>query len=171
MIELVTAAHHSRMCPDDPGEIRMQLPRLSVTEEERDILAGLFQGRRVIEIGTGLGVSTRAIAQCAEKVLTHDIDPWVLKNVADDLPENVVFTKEREFPSGYDAAFIDGHHAAPDVAADILSVSRAIGPGRVIALHDTHMKGVKAGMEAVGCHTFVSYATKCALVLAWSVAT
>ena len=171
MITLEQAQHHSWSCPDDPGEIGMDLPRLSVTAEERDILAGLFQGRRVVEIGTGLGVSTRAIAQSAERVLTHDIDPWVIANVPDSLPGNVEFTQEREFPGEYDAGFIDGNHLEHEVAADILSVSRAIGPGRVIALHDTHMKGVKAGIKSVGCHVFVSYTTKCALALAWSVAT
>lgn len=172
MIELAPGANDSYWCPDDPGEYDLKggHARLSVTREEVAILQGLFAGRRVLEVGTGLGVSTRAIAEAAELVVTHDVDPWVIENVAPDLPENVKFVDCRPFPPGCDAAFIDGNHRTDSVARDLLDVSAAIGPGRVIAMHDLHFADVVRGASQAGVHVFHTFDTKCKLSLAWSVA-
>ena len=64
-MKLVPQENGSYTHPADPGEPTTGTPRLSVTELEADILAALVAGRDVLEIGTGLGVSTRAMAATA----------------------------------------------------------------------------------------------------------
>ena len=54
-------------------------------------LSGVEPGDRVIEIGTGLGVLTRALAKKAQHVVTIEIDAGIVRALrADDaLPDNV----------------------------------------------------------------------------------
>jgi 16S rRNA (adenine1518-N6/adenine1519-N6)-dimethyltransferase len=54
-------------------------------------LSGVESGDWVIEIGTGLGTLTRAIAQRAEHVVTIEIDAGIVRALREDaaLPENV----------------------------------------------------------------------------------
>src|SRR3954471_13056030 len=70
---------------DDPGEPRIKKPRVSVTEDEARILSAFALGRVVLEIGTGLGVSTRALASTAKCVWTSDIDEWVQRTIWPEL--------------------------------------------------------------------------------------
>ena len=42
-------------------------------------LAGVEEGDHVIEVGTGLGVLTRALCDRAERVVTVEIDSWLVK--------------------------------------------------------------------------------------------
>ena len=53
--------------------------------------AGVEAGDRVIEIGTGLGVLTRALAAKADRVVTIEIDAGLVRALEDDalLPDNV----------------------------------------------------------------------------------
>lgn len=74
---------------DDPGEPTTGVPRVSIADDEVELLASLVAGKRVLEIGTGLGVSARAMASTATEVVTVDIDPWVHANVWPLLPRNV----------------------------------------------------------------------------------
>ncbi len=46
-----------------------------------DQIEALVRGLDVLEIGTGLGVSTEWMARTAHSVVTVDIDPWVWKHV------------------------------------------------------------------------------------------
>ena len=94
---------------DDPGEPTTGDPRLSVTDEEAAILSVLAHGRTVVEFGTGLGVSTRALAQTAQLVCTVDVDEWVQDTIWPDLPVNVVCHVDRsELPTQADMVFIAG---------------------------------------------------------------
>jgi 16S rRNA (adenine1518-N6/adenine1519-N6)-dimethyltransferase len=54
-------------------------------------LSGVEPGDRVIEIGTGLGVLTRALAKCAQHVVTIEIDSGIVRALRADaaLPDNV----------------------------------------------------------------------------------
>jgi 16S rRNA (adenine1518-N6/adenine1519-N6)-dimethyltransferase len=54
-------------------------------------LAGVASGDRVVEIGTGLGVLTRALASRAERVVTLEIDAGIVRALRAEavLPENV----------------------------------------------------------------------------------
>jgi len=54
-------------------------------------LAGVEPGDRVVEIGTGLGVLTRALAQRAQRVVTVEVDAGIVRALRADaaLPDNV----------------------------------------------------------------------------------
>lgn len=137
---------------DDPGEPTTGHPRLSVTDGEADRLAELVAGLRVVEFGTGLGVSTRALARTAEFVATIDPDPWVQANVWPDLPDNVVgFASADEVVAAghvFSAAFIDGDHAPDSVRRDVKLAESLCGPGALLLAHDTNYARVRKGLGA-----------------------
>lgn len=105
---------------DDPGEPSTGNPRLSVTDAEATILMGLVAGKSVLEIGTGLGVSTRAMAETATTVHTFDIDPWVREVIWPDLPKNVVTHRTSLSMPRCQVAFIDGDHTAEATDRDLI---------------------------------------------------
>ena len=136
-------------CSADPGEpgYDSKLKRWSVGGTEARLLSELFRGLTVLEIGTGLGVSTRGIATTAVLVHTIDIDPWVKKHVAPDLPENVVFHDSREFIPKVDATFIDGLHTYEQCCLDMEFAKEKTKPGGLIVLHDFNGKEIQ---DAIG---------------------
>lgn len=134
MIRLVRHENGNYFCPDDPAGDG----RRSVSDQEAEILASAALGKRVLEIGTGLGVSTRALASTARHVWTVDTSPWICEFVFHDLPENVTPTMVRDLVRGpCDLAFIDGEHSAQALAADI-AFAVSLG-AREIWLHDLYM--------------------------------
>lgn len=135
---------------DDPGEPSTGIPRLSVTEEEAKILSAIAAHRKVLEIGTGLGVSTRALAKWAKWVVTIDIDPWVHENVFPDLEQhgNVSVADNRDdFPHkhDFDIVFIDGDHNLPQVKEDI-RFARSHCHG-IIVCHDAKYSDVSLATD------------------------
>lgn len=160
--------------PSDPGEpgysdIRQ---RGSITARECDVLAALAVGRRVLEIGTGLGVSTAALASTAVHVTTVDPDPWVYSTVLPRIREfpNVAFFEDRsEIPPDwhFDLIFVDGAHTAEAVTADgAYAAERVDRPGLVV-FHDAKIPAVEEGIESSGIDTELAYGldTECGLVL------
>src|SRR5438552_5695279 len=108
-VDLARSKHGGYRSLSDPGEPSTGFYRISVTDTEGAFLAFLAAGKRVLEIGTGLGVSTNYLAMTAREVVTLDIDPWVHTNVWPNLPENV--TPSTIAGVGpYDLVFIDGAH-------------------------------------------------------------
>lgn len=123
--------------PSDTGEPSTGVRRVSITDEEGAILAELADGRRVLEIGTGLGVSTRWLARTAGQVVTHDIDHWVHDNVWPTLPPNVVTVDDRgDIVGRFDVVFIDGDHSKSALRADILFAESVLADDGVIVAHD-----------------------------------
>lgn len=125
---------------------------MSVTDDECRVLAWLAQGRCVLEIGTGLGVSTRAMAETAFGMLTIDPDPWVAENLS-WLPLNVAHRARLEEWAGqvdFDMAFIDGDHEEEAVLRDIQSVLPLLRRGGPVVLHDTNLEGVRRAAESFG---------------------
>lgn len=117
-MELITLPNGSYQCPDDPGEPVYNAPRVSITDEEGRILQEYANGRRVLEIGTGLGVSTHHLRTAAE-LWTTDIDAWVKENVWPGLRELGVNCVERdEIVGQFDLIFIDGCHTPEWVQQD-----------------------------------------------------
>lgn len=143
---MLQPAGESYRHPEDPGEPSTGDPRLSVTDLEADILAAFVAGRHVLEIGTGLGVSTRALASSAESVHTIDIDPWVRETIWPDLPPNVTCgdLPRREF----EAVFIDGDHSSEAVERDITLAMRVAASGAVVLAHDTGSDAVRKPLLA-----------------------
>ena len=135
---------------DDPGEPTTGKPRISIAQDEIDILTEAARDHIVLEIGTGLGVSTRALAQHARTVITVDPDPWVAETIAptlprnvlhlptlDDIPDTVVFTM----------AFIDGDHSTESTNRDILAAYMRIVAGARIWVHDAKYPNVAAALH------------------------
>lgn len=135
--------------PDDPGEPTTGDPRLSVTALEGQILGALVAGRMVLEIGTGLGVSTAAMAATAKHVATYDIDAWVHDTIWPDLPDNVVGVKSLDdVGRTFGAVFIDGDHSAEAVDCDLGVAIEHSDVGSVIIAHDTASPVVREGLAA-----------------------
>ena len=162
MSALVRTANGAFAHPDDPGEpgYGEKRVRWSVTPRESEILRGLARGRRVLEIGTGLGVSTARMAQFAERVDTVDVDPWVLQTIAPGLPDNVSFYLGSDAvprDARYSMVFIDGLHQKDAVAADIrFALAHLERPG-LIVLHDGRMPHVQVGIEASRIDTSIAF--------------
>lgn len=129
--------------PDDPGEPSTGDPRLSVTELEAAVLGALCADRSVVEIGTGLGVSTRAIAEWASSVVTVDVDPWVQETIWPALPSLVVTSPLLPVGQVFDVCFIDGDHSTEQTAADI---EWALDNARLVLVHDVRYPNVAAAM-------------------------
>lgn len=147
-MNLTSLASGSYTHPDDPGEPSTGKPRVSITDMEASILTAFVAGRDVLEIGTGLGVSTRALAASAASVSTVDIDEWVQVNIWPTLPGNV--TGVRSLPRGpFGAVFIDGDHSTEAVARDLRTALSVAGPGAVVLAHDTAYPSVRQGLSEV----------------------
>ena len=147
-MELVKSEINGYYCPSDPGEPGAG-KRLSVSDLEARFISEFAHGRNVLEIGTGLGVATKALSSTANKVTTVDIDPWVQENVWPNLPDNV--DHRYGYIAGfYDMAFIDGSHETGDVIKDITICKHVVVPGGLLLFHDVSMQSVIDGILAAG---------------------
>lgn len=137
--------------PEDPGEPVWRTRRLSVNDLEARFISEFMGGKTVLEIGTGLGVATRAIAEKANFVHTVDIDPWVAETIG-ELPSNVKFYQSLEDVDEieFDAVFIDACHEEEHVLRDIKSCIHLVKPGGLFVFHDTNMPSVRNGIARSG---------------------
>ena len=165
-MKLVPAAN-GWYCPDDPGEPGLGKQRWSVNLGEARIVSELCRGLDVLEIGTGLGVSTREIARLANVVHTVDVDPWVAENVL--LPDNAVFyTDINEVPEGLGAAFIDGLHSYTQCKKDIVDARRIVKKGGLLIFHDAMMKWVRKAVIDSNMTDFYLIQTPCGIAMGWN---
>ena len=145
MVELIKSEMNGYYCNTDPGEPGWNRPRLSINDSEARFISEFARDRTVLEIGTGLGVSTRKMAEVAKYVYTVDIDPWVKDAIAPNLPDNVYFfssINDYGIMPGFDMAFVDGCHDSAPCLEDINNVKRLVKVGGVILFHDYHMSSV-----------------------------
>lgn len=133
-------------CNLDPGEPTTGRKRISIAEEECRLLSILATKRNVLEIGTGLGVSTCALAATAAHVTTIDPDPWVREQIAPDLPNNVTATTCLEQSGMYDLAFIDGDHSLAAVQHDVSAAFQMVTANGLIVAHDSHDPTVRRAL-------------------------
>lgn len=153
--QMIPSPHGGLIHPKDPGEPggKCFAKRWSVTQTDAAVLQALAKGRRVIEIGTGLGVSSASMAEVGASVVTIDIDPWVAETVAPHLPDSVRFELGRDGVGDgerFDLAFIDGLHTPEAVQEDIAFVIGKLDLPAVIALHDAGDENVQQGIEMAG---------------------
>ena len=154
-------------CPEDPGEPGGS-KRWSVNDSEARVISELCHERNVLEIGTGLGVSTKAIAGRAKKVYTVDVDEWVRNTVVPELPENVEFFSDiRQVPRNLDVAFIDGLHTHEQVLKDIKDARHHVKKDGIFIFHDGKIRGVFKAIADSNFHA-VCMITTMGIVLAWN---
>lgn len=144
MVDILPSPINGYYSPQDKGEPGREQPRLSISDQEGRIISELVRGLNVIEIGTGLGVSTKWLASKAQHVYTCDIDPWVQENIWPTLPTNVECssTLVNIYIEKADAAFIDGRHEYAFVMADIATVKELVKPGGLLIFHDLYLPDV-----------------------------
>ena len=147
MIDLKPAPN-GYMSPQDPGEPGRNQPRWSVNDVEARIIGELCRGLNVLEIGTGLGISSKAIAQKANSLHTVDIDPWVIKNIHPELIKlgNVITWSEMPMHGEANALFLDGFHEYNQVKKDIAAVRPLLVKGAIMIFHDLYIDGVYRGI-------------------------
>lgn len=152
MITLTENKHGSFVAEGDPGEPSTGRPRMSVTPQEAQVLAALVRGARVLEIGTGLGVSAKAMAKTASRVVTVDIDPWVQENVFPTLGGVACFADIAPLLSDrFDVIFIDGAHDIESVTRDIETARALLAKENgLILLHDHKLAGVHKALFQLG---------------------
>jgi predicted O-methyltransferase YrrM len=153
-VELVLTKEGNYFSPNDPGErcYGDKTPRRSVAPAEAEILMDLAADRKVLEIGTGLGFSTRAMARTALAVVTIDDDPWVAENV--ELPDNVLRLTCFAVKGRFDLVFVDGDHRYEQVVHDLRFALDNLARSGVIAVHDTNINDVaRATAELLGQST------------------
>jgi predicted O-methyltransferase YrrM len=131
-------------CATDPSKN----DRASITQNEGRYLASWAAGLRVLEIGTGLGVSTVCLASTAKEVMTIDPSEWV--RAALKLPANVVQLASFDEVHGgeFDMAFIDGLHDKRSVMRDIVDCLQVVKYGGSIAFHDLSHGTVQDAVKA-----------------------
>lgn len=148
---MIQDTHGSWTHKDDPGEPIYGTPRISVTDEEGRLLAELVKGKTVLEIGTGLGMSTRAMATTAAKVTTIDIDPWVRNTIWPGLAEihNINCAEKLSNALKVDVVFIDACHYTNQIDKDVELARKHLKHGGRIIFHDALWipKGAYGEME------------------------
>ena len=154
-MRLVESKANGYYCPDDQNEPFRNGKRLSVSDVEARVLSEFSCGKDVLEIGTGLGVSTREIAKNAKWVHTVDIDDWVRDNV--ELPENCTFYEDINLlPDNFaDMAFVDGSHIEEHVIEDAEHCRRIVKPGGLLLFHDCNITSVHNGIYESGLVMFI----------------
>lgn len=163
---ILEPAPNGFFCPDDPGEPGLGEKRWSINDIEARIVGELCHGKDVLEIGTGLGISTKAIAAQAKFVYTVDIDLWVMENVAPDLPENVLFFNDiNDVHRKVDVAFIDGLHSYEQCTQDIKDARRILKPGGLFIFHDAMMQSI---LKAIAHLHPVLIQTWAGMAMAWN---
>jgi predicted O-methyltransferase YrrM len=147
-VELREMQDGSMICDTDPGEPIIGLPRISITEPEGRLLGFLASNKTVLEIGTGLGISTDWLAAHAYKTTTVDIDPWVHENVWPDLHKKVKCVKDsvRVADQTFNMVFIDGYHSAEQATADI-AFARSVMDKGIIVCHDARDPEVRSALD------------------------
>jgi hypothetical protein len=167
-MELVKSDVNGYYCPQDPGEPNWNAPRLSINDTEARFLKELFRGRVVLEIGTGLGVSTNAIASVADWVYTVDIDDWVKENVAPNLPRNTTFHMNYNSIPECEAAFVDGYHEYEQCRKDIQTCKRLVSKGGLMVFHDLAMGAVRQALVDEGYNNALQVLTHAGIGVCWN---
>lgn len=169
MIDLIPSAINGYGCLADPGEPGTNAPRLSINDVEGRILSELVRGLSVLEIGTGLGVSTKWMAKTAAGVYTVDIDPWVQEHVFPTMPGNVICLGSLpQLDRCFAAAFVDGCHDYESVRKDIVTGRLYVKRGGLLIFHDLYIEGVKRAIDEAFGDRYIHIQTIAGMALAWN---
>lgn len=143
----------------DPGEPGCGKPRISITNDEGEFLESMAAGCFVLEIGTGLGISTRYLARHAELVYTIDCDAWVQKHVFPTLDDLGNVCHSATIPDdldGVDLGFIDGCHHPDEIQKDITRIRPYILAGGSLVFHDANVESIRELFRAAGVVRYIA---------------
>lgn len=141
-----------------------------LTAAEARTLMALAAGRDVLELGAYAGRSTVALATTARHVTSIDhhagdagtgpadtltafranLDRFGVAGRVRTIVGPIEAVGPTLADTAFDLIFIDSAHDAASVARDARLARRVARPGAIIAFHDRHYAGVRAGMAAVG---------------------
>jgi protein-L-isoaspartate O-methyltransferase len=142
--------------PLGPSE-RFTMPEINgwLRFEEGKALADLARGKRVLEVGAYLGLSTVCMARTALSVVSvdpHDgrgtaLPADTLKPFLENLRKHHVYDRVRVLAKPldrsraaaygpYDLVYIDGAHDRASVESDIAEAVPMLAPGGLLAFHD-----------------------------------
>lgn len=146
-VNLQVTDYGSYVCEDDPGEPTTGVRRISVTKPECLLLSWLANGCDVLELGTGLGISTIALMATADTVFTVDPDPWVHEHIWPALDCGKYAERWEPNPKmDIDFVFVDADHTTEAVSEDIEYAQKIIGDLGMIVVHDAKMDEVRAAL-------------------------
>lgn len=154
-VELFEHKGTGYMSAQDPGEPGYQivLRRTSITDEEGRLLSALVRDRKVLEIGTGLGVSTRYLAATAYHLTTVDTDPWVQACIHSVLTD-VTCLQELPSKGEWDVVFVDGNHVKDQAVKDVRWALEHVVKGGLVIVHDINHRNerieVNEALDEVG---------------------
>ena len=137
---------------EEPGNAPVNEKKRSVTLQEAEILKRFAKDKYVLEVGTGLGVSTRTMAEAAKHITSVDIDPWTHSF---SFPDNVTLVKAIP-DEHFEMAFIDGSHEKEAVVIDVTESSADF-----YILHDCYNPGVQAAIEHLNLKELEKFNTTC----------
>lgn len=155
--------------PDDPGEPGTGSARVSLPPVECGIIARVCHAKRVLEVGTGLGVVTRALIPNVRALTTIDIDPWVQRTIwpalqtdptLRDYGSRVTYRADWPAIGTFDVAVIDGDHRTEAVQADIAHCRR-------LSIHWALMDDWNQPRVRAGVGSQVAYRCTDRLALVW----
>lgn len=134
---------------DDPGSPVDGMVRIGISKAEQDFLRSISFGLHVLEIGTGIGISTLALREYAAHVDTIDTDPWVHETIFPEVKSATVTCHTGRHSirraARFDLAFIDGAHDTKSVISDIDFAEAHMGRGMIV-VHDAREDRVRAAL-------------------------
>jgi predicted O-methyltransferase YrrM len=136
-------------------------PHHPISDEQAALLAKLAAGKMVLEIGTGSGVSTRALASSARQVATFDIAEKVRNLIWPELPSNAIPFDRRHEPLrqggfNFNLVFIDGDHSEDGVRADILEAWPLMRKDALWVFHDMQQEASIRAVTSGPLHFMVN---------------
>lgn len=142
----------------------------AATQEELAELAGLAEGKVVLEIGSFLGASTITMAQSAKRVYALDwhrgdihhapcetmfeflanLIEWDVRHKVVPLIGRCEHVLPVLRPASFDLVFVDGVHTKDGTVRDGGYALELVKPDGVVAFHDYGVHGVTPAIEELG---------------------
>ncbi len=113
-----------------------------------------FSAKRLVEIGTGRGISTTLLSEVADEIWTFDLIDYPIRKeiwkhfgvdhkIHSYIIEDYLDTAGTIASLDFNAAFVDGNHFYEHVVCDTFLLERC---GNIL-FHDYHIEGVRCAID------------------------